>query len=81
MRRPWPTSRRMDQAHFGPFILRSCLHGAFIWLQVAVRLAAPFLNNFSKQDVTAQGNFVISTKFFNDWPGIKCLDKAEKHYK
>ena len=56
MRKPWPTSRRMDQAHCGPFILRSCLHGAFISLQVTVRLAARFFNNFSKQDVTTQGN-------------------------
>ena len=55
MRKPWPTSRRMDQAHCEPLILRSCLHGAFIWLQVAVRLAVHFFNNFSEQDVNAQG--------------------------
>ena len=55
MRKLWPTSRRMDQAHCGPLILHSCLHGAFIWLQVAVRLASRCLNNFSKQDFIVQG--------------------------
>ena len=42
MRKPWPTSLRMDQAHGGLFMLRTCLHGAFIWVKVAVRLAARF---------------------------------------
>ena len=55
MRKPWPTCPRIDQAHIGPLILRSCFQAAFIWLQVAVRLAARCLHNFSKQDVNAQG--------------------------
>ena len=55
MRKPWRTSRRMDQAHCGPVILRSRTDGAFIWLQVAVSLAARFINNFSNQDDTAEG--------------------------
>ena len=54
MHKLWPTSRRMDQARCGPVILRSCLHSAFIWLQVAVPVAVCFFNNFSKQHVTVQ---------------------------
>ena len=58
MRKFWPTSRRMDQAPCGPFILRSCLNGSLIWLQVGVRLAARCLNNFSKPDVNPQTELI-----------------------
>ena len=53
--KPWANSHGKDQAHCGPFILRSCSHDAFIWLQVAVSFAACFLNNFTNQDETAHG--------------------------
>lgn len=32
-------SRRIDQAHCGTFVLRSCLHVAFTWFQVSGNLA------------------------------------------
>ena len=35
MRKTWLTSRRMDQAQCGTFLLRWCSHGAFIWLRAA----------------------------------------------
>ena len=44
----------MDQAHCGSFILCSCSHHAFVWLNVAVKLAARFLKKFSDQEHTAQ---------------------------
>ena len=50
MRKPWPTSCGMDQTHCGPFIVRSCSSGAFIWLQVGVNLAARSLKSVSAQD-------------------------------
>ena len=45
MRKPWPTCRRMDQAHCGTFLLGSCLSGAFLLLQAASNLAARSLKN------------------------------------
>ena len=35
MRKSWLTSRRMNQAQCGTFLLRWCSHGAFIWLRAA----------------------------------------------
>ena len=43
----WPTSRRMDQAQCRTFFLCICSHGAFIWLQVGVKIAAWSSKNFS----------------------------------
>ena len=47
MRKPWPTSRRIDQPQCGAFLLGNCSHSALIQLQVAVNLAAGSLNHFS----------------------------------
>ena len=46
-RKTWPTSRWLDQAQWGTLLLRSCSHGPFIWLQVAVKLAARSTTNIS----------------------------------
>ena len=43
----WSTSCRIDQAQFGTLLLLSCSHGAFIWLQVALKIAAWSTTNIS----------------------------------
>ena len=40
LRKSWLTSRRIDQAQCATFFLHRSSHGAFIWLQVSIKLVA-----------------------------------------
>ena len=64
MRKPWPTCRRMDQAHCGTFLLGSCLSSAFLLLQAASNLAARSLkNSYAASIMLSVSTLLLASEF------------------
>ena len=55
----WSTSCRIDKAQFGTLLLLSCSHGAFIWLQVAVKIAAWSTTNISATSTVVRSWYLL----------------------